>query len=584
MSSRSIWSWVLLVSPTLLAGQELGRPHDPSNSGGSSKGGNKQSSHESPDVRAAAAVDNARFARYTLSVLAAVVAALFVYRVVIHSVRYIRTLTCLNNDTQEYFKMPNLAFGSVKQHLLYAPLFRRRHNREIHFGWFHLGYVPTRFQSLFLLGVIGMNVVLSVYGIEWHGDRSAALSHLRNRTGTLSIVNMIPLVVMAGRNNPLIGLLNISFDSFNLVHRWFGRIVVLQALAHTLAHVVKLHDKGNAILRHALYETFLHLHIALVVVSIAFLWMHLDGLPPQKYLLVVIILWVAERSARVLLLVYRNVGRGGTQAELELLPGDACRVTIKMARPWTFKPGQHGFITIPSVGLWTSHPFSLAWSESESHADSEKAVVVTQPDILAPSKPCMSMIVRRRDGFTEKLFRKAERSPLGRTTVTALIEGPYGGRQVLHSYGTVMIFAGGVGITHQVPFVRDLVAGYANGTVATRRVVLIWVIQSPEHLEWIRPWMTTILAMDKRRDILRIQLFVTRPRSTKEIHSPSATVQMFPGKPNVDTLIEMESENQVGAMGVSVCGTGGLSDDVRAAVRRRQGVRNIDFLEESFTW
>lgn len=244
MSSRSIWSWVLLVSPTLLAGQELGRPHDPSNSGGSSKGGNKQSSHESPDVRAAAAVDNARFARYTLSVLAAVVAALFVYRVVIHSVRYIRTLTCLNNDTQEYFKMPNLAFGSVKQHLLYAPLFRRRHNREIHFGWFHLGYVPTRFQSLFLLGVIGMNVVLSVYGIEWHGDRSAALSHLRNRTGTLSIVNMIPLVVMAGRNNPLIGLLNISFDSFNLVHRWFGRIVVLQALAHTLAHVVKLHDKG----------------------------------------------------------------------------------------------------------------------------------------------------------------------------------------------------------------------------------------------------------------------------------------------------------------------------------------------------
>lgn len=90
--------------------------------------------------------------------------------------------------------------------------------------------------------------------------------------------------------------------------------------------------------------------------------------------------------------------------------------------------------------------------------------------------------------------------------------------------------------------------------------------------------------MPGRRDVLRIQLFVTRPRSTKEIHSPSATVQMFPGKPNVDTLVGMECEEQVGAMGVSVCGPGGLGDDVRNAVRRRQGRREIEFLEESFGW
>lgn len=255
-----------------------------------------------------------------------------------------------------------------------------------------------------------------------------------------------------------------------------------------------------------------------------------------------------------------------------------------MPRPWTFLPGQHVYLTVPSIGLWTSHPFSVAWSNAEEHLDSEKGMAMNRQDILANQATSMSLVIRRRTGFTNSIFKKAENSPEGRVTVNAIVEGPYGGSQVLHSYGTVMMFAGGVGITHQVPFVRDLVAGFANGTVAARRVILIWVIQSPEHLEWIRPWMTTILAMDKRRDVLRIQLFVTRPRSTKEIHSPSATVQMFPGKPNVDTLIEMESENQVGCMGVSVCGTGGLSDDVRRAVRRRQGTRNIDFLEESFSW
>jgi ferredoxin-NADP reductase len=154
----------------------------------------------------------------------------------------------------------------------------------------------------------------------------------------------------------------------------------------------------------------------------------------------------------------------------------------------------------------------------------------------------------------------------------------------MDSYGTVVLFAGGVGITHQVPFVRHLVKGYAEGTVAARRVTLVWIIQSPEHLEWIRPWMTSILAMDRRREVLRIMLFITRPRNTKEIQSPSATVQMFPGRPNIDTLIGMEVENQVGAMGVLVCGNGSLSDDVRRVCRKRQDQTNVDFVEESFTW
>ena len=30
-------------------------------------------------------------------------------------------------------------------------------------------------------------------------------------------------------------MLNLSFDSFNLLHRWQGRIVVLEALTHAIA-------------------------------------------------------------------------------------------------------------------------------------------------------------------------------------------------------------------------------------------------------------------------------------------------------------------------------------------------------------
>ena len=83
--------------------------------------------------------------------------------------------------------------------------------------------------------------------------------------------------------------------------------------------------------------------------------------------------------------------------------------------------------------------------------------------------------------------KKCEASHNARISLPAFVEGRYGGSQVLHSYGTVMFFAGGEGIMHQIPFARYLTAGYVSGTVAVRRVTLIWVIRSPEHLEWIRP-------------------------------------------------------------------------------------------------
>lgn len=202
-----------------------------------------QDSQETPAQLAAAAFDNSIFSKYILILLAGLVVALGIYRIVLHSVRYIRTLTCLNNDTQHYFKDPNEIYAIFKQNLLYAPLFRKRHGREIRIGPMNFGILPTRFQSLVLAGIITMNIVFCTYGIEWQGKRSAVLEHLRNRTGTLSIVNMIPLVVLAGRNNPLIWLLGIPFDVFNLVHRWFGRIVMAQAVIHSLAYSINMVDQ-----------------------------------------------------------------------------------------------------------------------------------------------------------------------------------------------------------------------------------------------------------------------------------------------------------------------------------------------------
>ncbi|TAQ84392.1 hypothetical protein B7494_g7293 [Chlorociboria aeruginascens] len=561
---------------------------------------------------------NQDFRNYIIIICASLVIALAIWRVGIEAIKYIRLLACLDNETQRYFTIPSQTYASFKKSVLYAPIFSKRHNREFQLSAaVNIGTLPTRFQLAFLMAYLGTNVTFCVVSISWSQPLATVTTQLRNRTGTLAVVNLIPLFVMSARNNPLIKWLNLSFDSFNLLHRWFGRIVVLEALTHVISWIVSvvattgwagvqkdiatsqmklfglitiivvlaISVQAASIFRHAFYETFKHLHLALVITVIICLHYHLtlSNLPQVKLLYGPIAILVAERTTRVLRVMYRNIGKGGTKTLVEALPGNACRVTVDLARPWTFKPGQHAYLYMPSIGLWTSHPFSIAWSEEAENFDSEK-LAMNRQDILSMQKTRMSFVIRARTGFTNKLYKKAESSPDGRFFTKCFAEGPYGGMHMMHSYGTVMLFAGGVGITHQVPHVRDLVAGFANKTTATRKIVLVWVIQSPEHLEWIRPWMTLILAMDKRRDVLRIMLFVSRPRSTKEIHSPSATVQMFPGRPNIETLMDIEIENRVGTLGVSVCGSGSLSDDVRRAVRTRQHSGNIDFVEEAFSW
>ena len=198
----------------------------------------------SPEAAAAAAAangQNMQFAGYVLISLLSFAVGFAIYQIILLGVRHVRALACMNNEKQAYFKPPVQWFAAIKAHLIYAALFRTRHHRELWlFKGRPLGVLPTRFQSLFIFAVVGMNVALCAVGIDWSQAGSpTVLISLRNRFGTMAVVNMIPLVVMAGRNNPFILALNLSYDTFNLVHRWFGRIVAAEAVAHMVCFSIK---------------------------------------------------------------------------------------------------------------------------------------------------------------------------------------------------------------------------------------------------------------------------------------------------------------------------------------------------------
>ena len=433
---------------------------------------------------------------------------------------------------------------------------------------------------------------------------------------------------MATVKNPLISLLDVSYDSFNMIHRWLGRLSILQGIAHSLCYVIaKVKKQGwegmqqsvqhkaiwtglvatlgfmilllqaPKLVRSWAYELFLHIHFVVVATTMAFLWLHLkamDAMPQLHMLIGTITIWGTARSWRLSTLIYRSCGKEHATVSIEALPGDALRISIKSPRPWTYRPGQSLYLVIPSVGWWTAHPFSIAWSDVNEPAspsvsvnssfDEKKPVVRDRKlDVEDGGKPTYSLVVKAKSGMTKKLLQATERVGRPPVSFNAFIEGPYSGERSLASYGTVILFASGVGITHQMPYIRELVAAYTAGTIAARRVTLVWVVSHTDCLEWIRPWMHEVLGMPNRRDVLRVVLYITRAGLGQPIRSPSETVRMLGGRPDVQALMTKEAGEMIGCVGVSVCAGGGLADEVRRVSRILCAKNvNLDFIEEGF--
>ena len=135
---------------------------------------------------------NGQFSSYILIILGSLIIGFAIWRVTLESVKYVRTLACLNNDKQRYFTKPAQSWASFKKNLLYAPIWGTRHNREFKLSAaVNVGTLPTRFQLLFLTAYLGTNVAFCVISIDWSGDYVTVCRSIRNRTGILAVVNMV---------------------------------------------------------------------------------------------------------------------------------------------------------------------------------------------------------------------------------------------------------------------------------------------------------------------------------------------------------------------------------------------------------
>ncbi|TFK53328.1 iron reductase [Heliocybe sulcata] len=449
-------------------------------------------------------------------------------------------------------------------------------------------------------------------------------SFYSNRAGTLA-ASQFPLIVALGtKNNPITLLTGVSYEKMNSLHRMCSRVLFVLLWLHAgskfATDSVTPEDWPTAWLRVGLmaviafcvlvlvslrpirakaYEFFFYTHMALALIILLGAYYHAKNFEFGQYVWPAFLIWALDRFIRLARVVYFKVASyigsrkapGAMQAKLDLLSPHMVRIRIPRPPAFGWQPGQLAYLILPSVSLLPieAHPFSIA---SINSPDSAEKPADDKGDAYFKE---LVFLVNARGGFTRRLAEKAAR---GETSVMAFLDGPYGVTPDLSCSETIVLIAGGTGISYTLPL---LLSAISKGTA--RRVLFIWAIRDKSHLQWVSAAIKQALATAPSTMSISINIYLTTsqeplptsPRAWDDdsVHNERlggasgsessesvekekedsvvtltevSAVKVQVGRPNIGVLMKEELDNAAGRMTVCVCGSEGIARAVRSSL------------------
>ena len=188
-------------------------------------------------------------------------------------------------------------------------------------------------------------------------------------------------------------------------------------------------------------------------------------------------IWAATYAHRNILLVYRNLSmsKPSTRIQVESVH-NSLQVKVRLPRPWKVRPGQYVYLTMMRPGFFSilqRHPFMVAGSEAQDHD--------------------FQLRIQPRAGFTSRLLTRT----LGGTReFSAFVEGPYGHGFDLQNFGTVVLFASGIGIVGHLAYIQKLVLDYRQSKTKTRDLLVVWHVDNKYQLDLVWEVMNNVLRRD----------------------------------------------------------------------------------------
>lgn len=128
----------------------------------------------------------------------------------------------------------------LKNHIFYAPLVGKRHARELRIFNIASGIFPMRLEVFCVVLIYVVNLIYFLVGPPGRTFEKLTPSILSVRAGGLATANLLPLLLMSARCNPLTPLTGITFDKWNIGHRWVGRLIAIESILHVVYFAKKL--------------------------------------------------------------------------------------------------------------------------------------------------------------------------------------------------------------------------------------------------------------------------------------------------------------------------------------------------------
>ncbi|KAI9849123.1 MAG: hypothetical protein M1837_005353 [Sclerophora amabilis] len=414
-----------------------------------------------------------------------------------------------------------------------------------------LGMPSAGLQLFFLAAIIFATVATFAVRPYYRGHRGYGSPPLAIRTGLMAIALTPIIVALSGKVNLVTMLTGIGYEKLNVVHRWLAWICVALSVAHTVPFIVApLRDGGAAALRaqyykpegyeytgtpplavlvflsafsipyirSKAYELFAYSHVFAAIAYLGLMFWHAgQAVDSWVYLWATVAIWVFSILGRIF---YKNSALSikrpwleGFPTTVNHLPDNIVKLEILVPSNFVWRPCQHCFLRFPGLSLFDNHPFTIASAPEVSGTGEKQSEVNT-----------LVFLIRAHDGFTRKLLTHA-RSGVD-LTLNTFIDGPYGGlsRKIEAAYDSVILVAGGGGITASLSWLIHLSKHLRSGNAAIKQLTLVWVVRKKAHLNWITEELSAAQAIVPQGTIA-YEFYVTDESSSRDRSSSDVSGQ-----------------------------------------------------------
>ncbi|KAI1828282.1 hypothetical protein F4861DRAFT_535244 [Xylaria intraflava] len=514
-------------------------------------------------------------------------------------------------------------------------------------------YVPTRYLSWMTPPPLGRVLVLLAYWavIIYMMVHNAVIkdANFWERIGFRNAwvtVTQVPLLYLLSSKTNMIGLIiGTSHERLNWLHRWVARTMLITATVHgfhfwsewvyydmveiemeTMGTMVPYGFGAWGILlwinitsfkpfRSMAYEFFVIQHILTAVIFLYVVYIHVPAYARYNVWLAIAAICF-DRFCRLVMLVWQNVKlrgkktcckggqRLGHQTRVTAVGNSMTVLTITGVH-FEWSAGQHLYLWIPQIGLFETHPYTIATSHP-----------------LPGTCICNSiqLVVRSHNGFSRRLNQFARKADaLGKKEmVTAFVVGPYGQPPQWNVFETLIFISASTGASYTLPILESLLE--SKGTKCTKRIDFLLATRQGEEAAFYQERL--LEAIDKAKSVgidLRVHIAITgggqleilesadqdisttsgtykekmlvkdgeidtieptsisRSTPRKRLSQNSLDSHMFHSttRPDVSSFIREAVEATGGETGVAVCGGQSLVARVRTSVAKLSDERAV---------